>query len=40
MHKVAEETGIDRVSISDWLKLKEELLIKDSEKDSFRIQGA
>ena len=40
MHKLAEEAGIDRVSISDWLKQKEELLIKDSEKDSFRIQGA
>ena len=28
IHKVAEEAGVDRVSIRDWLKQKEELLKK------------
>ena len=40
MHKVAEKAGIDRASISDWLKQKEELLKKDYKRDSFRLQGA
>ena len=37
---MAEEAGVDRVSIRDWLKQKEELLKKDYKRDSFRLQGA
>ena len=40
IHKVAEEAGVDRASIRDWLKQKEELLKKDYKRNSFRLQGA
>ena len=40
IHKVAEEAGVDRASIRDWLKQREELLKKDYKRDSFRLQGA
>ena len=37
---MAEEAGVDRASIRDWLKQKEELLKKDYKRDSFRLHGA
>ena len=37
---MAEEAGVDRASIRDWLKQKEELLKKDYKRDSFRLYGA
>ena len=40
IHKVAEEAGVDRASIRDLLKQREELLKKDYKRDSFRLQGA
>ena len=40
IHKLAEEAGVDRASIRDRLKQKEELLKKDYKRDSFRLQEA
>ena len=37
IQKVGEEAGVDRTSIRDWLKQKEELLKKDYKRDSFRL---
>ena len=39
MHKVAEESKVDRASIKDWLKQKEKQLKKDFKRDNFRLQG-
>ena len=36
---MAEEAGVDRASIRDWLKQKEEPLKKDYKRDSFRLHG-
>lgn len=40
IHKVAEEAGVDRDSIMDWIKQKEELLKTAHKQNSFRIDGA
>ena len=37
---MAEEAGVDRASIRDWLKQKEKLLKKDYKRDSFISQEA
>ena len=40
IHKVAEIAGVDRSSLRDWIKQKDELLKKDHKQNSFRLQGA
>ena len=40
IHQVAEEAGIDRASIRDSIKQKDELMKKDYKLNSFRMQGA